>query len=249
MMIRPLLFCCLCGVACARDQAVKPAAVRRAAGDAHAVAPAVDTADPPIPDSILRRVAAFGDSLAHDGTGARAATWLWMLGRLTQTSLGSVPGTGHYGAYAKAHPEQYSYSEPDAEFVYNGFHFAELVRRFPQDTLADRAGYALTNLGIVGECEGDVACNIGRELFPLRTFLARFPSSPLARNAILRVNIAFDSTLAYSPGPRDAWEVDSTAIRAEIAGYDSTAQTLPPALRALATPTIERLRERWKVPP
>jgi|BarGraNGADG00212_1021973.scaffolds.fasta_scaffold06569_2 hypothetical protein len=267
MAMRALLVCCLTIIACQRTPDVKRATARPPAGTptgtpatTPSTAPASqqstpssnvaddDTTDVPLPDSIVSRVTALEDSLARDSLGPRAPIWLWKLGTLTKTSLGGMPGTGHYGEYARAHRVQYDYSEPDAAFVYNGYHFAELAWRFPHDTLAARAAYALTQLDIVGECEGWVDCYIRRSTFPLREFMERFPDSPLVRDAVRSANDAFDGVLSYKPGPNDAWEVDSDAVRAEIAGYDSTAMVLSPSLRALALPTIERLRSQWGRP-
>ena len=205
--------------------------------------------NPTIPDSVLKRVAALEDSLSRDSTGPHAPVLLWELGTLTRAQLSGIPGTGHYGEYARAHAAQYGYYDSDAAFVYNGFHFTELIKRFPHDTLVAHAAYALTNLDFGGECVGEVTCYIGRELSPLRTFLSRYPDSPLAHDAVLRINAAFDSTLAFKPGPNDLWQVDSAGVREEIAGYDSTAKGLPPVLRALAMSTIDRLRVTWKVAP
>lgn len=245
--MRLLLLCCLWIIACDRvPDAMR--APRHTSTSKRAYAGALTS---PLPDSVLKGITALEDSLARDSIGARAPMRLWTLGALTQTALGELPGTGPAGDYAKAHAVQYSYSEPDASFIYNGYHFAELAWRFPHDTLADHAGYALTNLGIVGECEGYVPCYIGRTLFPLREFLERFPDSPLARDAVRRANDAFDSTFAHAPAPKDSfdlWVLDSAAIRAEIAGYDSTVMVLPPALRALALPTIKRLQSQWGHP-
>ena len=245
--LRAFLACCLWIAACGRTPVLKRAPARppspTLAND--------DTVSPPLPDSIVKRVAALEDSLARDSLGPRAPRWLWTLGTLTQRSLGELTGNGPGGEYARAHRQQYAHSEPDAEFIYNGVHFVTLAWRFPHDTLADHAAYELTNLGTVGECEGYVPCYVGRELFPLREFLERFPDSPFGREAVLRANAAFDSTFAAAPAPTDSqtiWEVDSAAIRAEIEGYDSTAIVLPPALRALALRTIERLRSQWGRP-
>jgi hypothetical protein len=248
--MRLVFIACLCCAACSRDQGTKSPPQRRIAAPVARSGPMDDSVtNPTIPDSVLKRVAALEDSLAHDSTGPRAPDLLWRLGTLTRAQLSEIPGTGHYGEYARAHRAQYGYYDSDAAFVYNGLHFTKLIERFPHDTLAPHAAYALTDLDANRECEGNVTCYIGRELFPLREFLNGYPNSPMARDAVLRINFAFDSTLAFKPGPNDLWLVDSAGVRAEIAGYDSTAKALPPALRALAMQTIDRLRATWKVAP
>ena len=200
---------------------------------------------------MIAQRAALEDSLARDSTNRRAPIWLWTLGRLMRSGFDNVQGFWQDSMRVAPRRAQYWFSEPAAEFVYNGYHFRELVRRFPRDTLASDAGYELTKLGIVGECEGYVPCYIGREYIPLDEFLRAFPKSRLAAQAVKRANAVFTDFL--KPTKHDAADttaealqlIDSVHTRELIVQYDSTASTLPPALRATAYGALVPIWDRW----
>ncbi len=106
--------------------------------------------DPGIPDSTLRRVAALEASLAQPGDSATAARLLWQL-VLNMNVLYDL-SRSKVEDYAKARPEQFAFNEVGGDYLYGGYHFRELLRRFPEDSLAPHAGYALTQLAWFGEC-------------------------------------------------------------------------------------------------
>ncbi|MGH7636217.1 MAG: hypothetical protein ACREOK_01095, partial [Gemmatimonadaceae bacterium] len=60
--------------------------------------------------------------------------------------------------YARAHSEEYFYNEIAGEWLYTGWHFMELRRRFPRSRHADDAAWEETFLPVGGECEGWVPC-------------------------------------------------------------------------------------------
>ena len=227
------------------------AGAERGAADSSAAtvpaAPQAQTPGAPLPDSVLRQIAALDDSVLRDTLGPEAPRRLWRLAALyaglTPLYSGS-PGE----AFAEQHRPAFDYWEDGWE--YNGLHYRLLAWRFPDHALADKAAWELSNLRQVYECEGEVACVISAQLSPARVFLERFPASPLATDAVRRANEAFDSTLAIGAHlePGDLWVVDSAAIRVLIAGYDSTARELPLLLRARAISTVDRLRHAWGTP-
>ena len=199
-------------------------------------------------DTSLARLNALEDSLRRDSTSARAATWLWTLGRLTIHTHGSVSailegGTARDTGFVTAHRDQFTYSEPSGQFVYNGLHFQELIRRFPDDSLADDAAYALTGLGMVGECEGFVDCYIGTGVTPVVDFALAYRNSPLAPKAIARATEQLDFMMAFKPEPGDIWTVDSTEMHRQLTHLDSVATALPDALRA---PLYASLAPYWQ---
>ncbi|HVT45634.1 MAG TPA: hypothetical protein VMT00_14740 [Thermoanaerobaculia bacterium] len=154
---------------------------------------------------------------------------------------------------ARAHRSQYRRSQPAGIWLYNGYHFREILRGFPESDLADDAAYELTRLTFAGECEGSIPCHVKAELEPLLGFLERFPQSELAPQAIIRANEAFTNNL-YLRGR--AQPVPIVDLRAKAAGYDpreverllarytAVASSLPPPTRAHAFETIADLWER-----
>src|SRR5206468_1820491 len=132
------------------------------------------------------------------------------------------------------------------DYIYNGYHFRELMRRFPKSEWADDAAWELMLLSRGGECEGNVACYIGRGFDPVAEFLRDYPTSPFAQDAAQRADSAFTQALAdvvdltepsddYSPGE----------VRELLARYDTLVQRLPTQLRARATLTIADLWSRF----
>ncbi len=210
--MRFLFIGCLCAAACARDQAAKPLAAARTTASVPQPAMAEDSMrNPTIPDSVLRRVAALEDSLSRDSTSPRAPALLWELGTLT-----------------RAQPQRHSRNRP-LRRVRQGSCGAVCVLRLGRRVRVQRiplhrvdppisgrhaggshAAYALTqprlrraSVWAKSHAISDASCpHCG-------TFLSRYPDSPLARDAVLRINAAFDSTLAFKPGPNDLWQVDS----------------------------------------
>jgi hypothetical protein len=151
----------------------------------------------------------------------------------------SMPDT----AFAHRHPEEFAYSDPDAGYFYTRFHFRELLRRFPEDELADDAAYRLADPVEGGECEGSVPCIIEyrRAFTGLNAFLRRFPRSDYVGKAVERVNDAFLSTLGSADADDDERLAPGT-VDSLLTSYSTTVARLPDSLRAPAQSAIARAR-------
>jgi hypothetical protein len=135
-------------------------------------------------------------------------------------------------AYMKARPEHFFYNEFHDFYAYNGHHFRELVRRFPNSDLADDAAYQLTKLKSQNqECEGWVPCYIHQTWDPIATFLFAYPTSIYADSAVDRALDVFGTHLEPALADDDYQnrpaEVDTILMR-----FDSVTRILPPSLRA-----------------
>src|SRR5260370_735972 len=106
------------------------------------------------------------ESLRVHGDDSAFAPLYLRLGRMKKAYEGRLSYGSPAMSYALAHPAEYNSNEVDADYIYNGYHFRELMRRFPKSEWADDAAWELTLLSRGGECEGNVACYIGRGFDP-----------------------------------------------------------------------------------
>ena len=67
---------------------------------------------------------------------ARATGWMYVGDQRLSTGV----------AYAKAHGREFSKFDPDGRYYYNGLHWQQLLKRFPQSGLADSARWYLAHL-------------------------------------------------------------------------------------------------------
>ena len=152
--------------------------------------------------------------------------------------------------YATKHPDEYEYTEIAGDYLYNGHHFRELIKRFPNSEFVDDAAYELTDLTLthVSDCEGWIPCDVDSQFEPVQDFLRNYPNSPYAEEAVERANKAFQSTLGESTW-RTPWEeikdpntavegYDPEPIKKKLATYEEIAASLPPHLCAKAYETI-----------
>src|SRR5262249_51029504 len=73
--------------------------------------------------------------------------------------------------YAKSHSNEYFYNEVGGDYLYRGFQFQELEKRFPTSPLAADSAYEMTLLSQGGECEGFLDCYIENGFGRVREFL------------------------------------------------------------------------------
>jgi len=91
------------------------------------------------------------ESLVTDlGDDTAVAPVLFRLGKLKARAIGWMilgnPRLSMGAAYAKAHPREFGYFDPDGQYYYNGLHWRELLSRFPQSSLVDSARWYLAHL-------------------------------------------------------------------------------------------------------
>jgi hypothetical protein len=116
-------------------------------------------------DQIAREDSALVAPVTPSFQGADSAGILFEIGRTELAREGYDSATV---AYMRARPEQFFYNSNHDFYAYNGFHFRELLRRFPESELADDAAYAITHLKSEGnECEGWVPCYIHTQWDPM----------------------------------------------------------------------------------
>jgi tetratricopeptide (TPR) repeat protein len=146
-----------------------------------------------------------------------------------------------FAEYAQARPAEYFRDESSGDYLYNGFQFRELGKRFPSDPLAVDAAYEITNLSQGGECEGQIVCYIDGGLAPVREFLLRYPDSPHTAEAARRADDAFRKML-WGPQWKTSWtEVvdptratdfyDPAELKKVVGEYEELAERLPARFR------------------
>lgn len=144
--------------------------------------------------------------------------------------------------FAKERPDKFRYSEPAGDYFYDGWHFRQILERFPESVLVDDAAYDLTKVRLGGECEGWLDCYVEYSTNRLRGFLDAYPSSPLAAEAVSEVNRrlseSFDRWFERFGPPENiavaSRHYDPVAVARALREYESTALKLEPTLRANA---------------
>ena len=180
------------------------------------------------------------DSLEARLAAATEASLPALLLQLGRAKTGYVPDA----AYAKARPNEYFYNEIAGDWLYRGWHFEQILQRFPASALADDAAYEMTRLVPGGECEGYIACYVHVGWQPVAEFLRARPRSAFSVDAIKRAIRAFG---VIEPGMdlRGGSEhIEPPEIRRLIVELDTLASTLRGT--ALGARLYARSGELWQ---
>jgi tetratricopeptide (TPR) repeat protein len=160
-----------------------------------------------------------------------------------------------FAEYVQAHSNEYFYNEIGGDYLYSGFQFQELEKRFPASPLAIDAAYEMTLLSQGGECEGFLDCYIENGFSRVREFLLRYPDTPHTTEAVKRADDAFRKTLWG-----DVWKTEWTEIKDPnkpgdyydpqnlkklIQEYEDLAEKLPMKSRASCWETIAYYRRKF----
>ena len=146
--------------------------------------------------------------------------------------------------YAAAWNKEFFYQELAGTWLYTGWHFQELLRRFPTHKFADDAAYQLTLMPEGGECEGYVPCQVAALWLRLEPFLRKYPTSTYADSAIQRTLLAFS---AIKPGMNltgTSADIDPPEIRKLVRSLEQTANALPGKGRLTLLARVAELREQ-----
>lgn len=147
-------------------------------------------------------------------------------------------------AYAKAHADEYFFNEIAGEWLYTGWHFIELRRRFPGHKFADDAAWEETFLPAGGECEEYVPCQVNVLWMRLEPFLRAHPTSPFADSAVGRTLLAF-SAITPAVDLRSATGLaDPPEIRKLTDELEAVAHTLRPRHRVTLLARAAEIREQ-----
>ena len=162
---------------------------------------------------------------------------LMQLGRL-KTRLDVEP------KYAAAWKKEFFYQELAGRWIYTGWHFKELLRRFPNHKFADDAAYQLTLLPEGGECEGYVPCQVASLWMRLEPFFRKYPASPYADSAVQRALLAFSAIKPRMDLTRSSNDIDPPEIRKLVSSLEQSANSLPPERRLILLARVAELREQ-----
>ena len=147
-------------------------------------------------------------------------------------------------AYAKKHSEEYFFNEIAGQWLYTGWHFIELRRRFPRSKQVDDAAWEETFLPVGGECEEWVPCQVSALWMQLEPFLRKHPNSPHAESAVARALLAFSAITPDLNLRSASRRVDPAEIRTLVDELESVAHTLQPAHRVKLLARVAELREQ-----
>jgi tetratricopeptide (TPR) repeat protein len=240
---------------------------------APAPAPAVYETDPLYHEAqalsekdIRKAMGMLEEAIARAPDNPHCAPYYLLLGRLKKEyenyqgySAGTPEQTEEqkkqFTEYAKGRPTEYVYDEPGADYLYNGFHFKELEKRFPSSLLAADAAYEITNISQGGECEGQLVCFIEGGFAPVREFLLRYPDSAHTAEAAQRADDAFRKTL-WGPQWKTDWtEVkdpnqatqfyDPADLKKIVGEYEELAEKVPARFRPRIYETVAYYRARF----
>jgi hypothetical protein len=146
--------------------------------------------------------------------------------------------------YAAAWKKEFFFQELEGSWLYTGWHFKEVLRRFPTHKLADDAAYQLTLLPEGGECEGYVPCQIASLWMRLEPFLRKYPKSPYADSAVQRTLLAFSAVKPRMNLTQPSNDIDPAEIRKHVSSLERTANTLAPQHRLTLLARVVELREQ-----
>lgn len=251
--MRTVLTCVLLVAACSREQGGKadPAEVARPVSTGQDTSRAYR-------DSVQFRLLAdsmgrLEARLASLGGNPSAAPVLFRLGELKKQAQSLMYYHGPGFDYAAQRRTEFAYDEPDASYLYRGSHWKQLIERFPQDSLADEAGWALAHLTSGGECEGNLDCALEQAAGPLIVFMMKFPNSDHAMAAVEEANGALDDLLHGIPdlahqGTVDGHEYAPVDVIPILSRYDSAAARLPAITRTAAYQFTAQIWTRLGMP-
>lgn len=146
--------------------------------------------------------------------------------------------------YAKGHPDEFFYQEFAGNWLYTGWHFQELLKRFPQSHFADDAAYELTLLPEGVECEGYLPCQVNSLWMRVGTFLRAYPSSPMADSAVQRALLAFSTIKPNMDLVRGSDLIDPPELRKLVGELEAVALTLPRRQSIVLLTRVAELREQ-----
>lgn len=146
--------------------------------------------------------------------------------------------------YAAAWKEEFFYQELAGAWLYTGWHFKEVLRRFPKHKFADDAAYQLTLIPEGGECEGYVPCQVASLWMRLEPFLREYPNSPYADSAVQRALLAFSAIKPSMNLTRPSDDIDPPEIRKLVTSLEETANTLAINSRVTLLARVAELKEQ-----
>lgn len=137
--------------------------------------------------------------------------------------------------------EQYENHESAGEYMYNGWHYKELMQRYPGNEYADDAAYKLAQLGPFGEVETSNG-ELNSILYPMAEFIEEYPNSPLVYNALAQITTGFTYVGNVDfRAERYMWYYPKQ-FRASVKKYEETVKNIPLPAKAIAYDTIS---EAW----
>lgn len=173
--------------------------------------------------------------------------------KLPPTIAADTQPTPLIDKYIAQYPQEFEKAGYSGLHVqYNGYHFRKIISDFPMSGLEDAAAYELTKLRLQFDCES-ASCYITFALPQVRDFLRQYPKSPLADNAVERVNAALAESVKAWADERSLQEDERAAsAREEILrmaqDYEGLTAHMPEKLRAKATDAIAKTRKSLDQP-
>jgi hypothetical protein len=147
-------------------------------------------------------------------------------------------------AYAKSRPAEYQFNVQTSSFCYTGFHFQEILDRFPEHPMAEEAAWEMTRLTPAWECAGYVNCFVNRDLVPLTQFLSRFPASRHAREAVSRANSILEKATAGVDLRTSTTDFKKDDFVTKLSRYEKAIAKVAKPERDSAARVISALRKR-----
>jgi len=189
--------------------------------------------------SILQAMYILEKAIEEHPNDAKTAKLYLALGKL-KNKYGTVTIHGFNGKYAEQYPKEYKFFGIGNDYYYTGYHFQELIDLFPKSDLVDDAAYELTNIFCGVDCES-TKCGVEHGLAPLEHFIGEYPKSEFTKDAIVRINEIFISSLKWIKDlTSQSNDYDPNFFRSYLEGYYDIVQLEPltPSVRALAYDTI-----------
>lgn len=202
----------------------------------------------PIPERAEKAIKALTGLIARMPRCPEMARAYLLLGNLKNRFMDSYKSPGYVIEEGPIAPPEiknilweYEHHESANEFMYNGWHYKELIELYPESAYADDAAYALAGLGPFGEIENDQGM-MSYILYSMTGFIEKYPNSPLVNSAVDRITTAFASVtnLDYRV-EEDMWYYPDS-YRACVKEYEKAAANIPLPVKARAYYTIS---EAW----
>lgn len=137
--------------------------------------------------------------------------------------------------YARQHPNEYQTGELCYGVNYSGAAWQRVEKLFPATRWAEAAAYLSMQQQACGECEGEFACYLARDLAPVETFLAKYPQSGLAERvlqlALLRLQLHFVQRSASKDFLSQSEDYRPQDIATILVSFESKLKSLPDALQ------------------